>query len=282
MNIGVALVLASLALPQQPSVARQSVADELRDACVAFQKTHGIVGMGVAVLRNGDVVLDAAFGDRDREAKQAATTATLYRLASVSKTVTATAVMQLVEAHKLDLDADVHGYVKELDDKVPVITLRQILSHTSGIRHYRDDRDDGGTAHRSTSEALGLFIHDPLLFEPGAKYSYSTHAFTLAVATIESAAKCDFATYLHANIAAKYAPTLACEIATASEPQRTALYAVDPAGAVTRLEPREDLSWKYGGGGLESNALDLARFAQAVSDAKLVGAASRDAMLTRS
>jgi CubicO group peptidase (beta-lactamase class C family) len=282
MNIVVAFVLASLALRQQPVDTRKPLADELRAACAEFQTAHHIVGMSVAVLRDHDVVLDAAFGESDREAKAAATSATLYRLASVSKTVTATVVMQLVEAHKLDLDLDVHGYVKQLDDMLPVITLRQILSHTSGIRHYRDDREDGGTAHRTTSEALGLFIHDPLLFAPGVKYSYSTHAFTLAVATIESAAKRDFAAIVHDDVAAKCAPTLACEIASASEPQRTALYAVDKSGAVTRLEPRDDLSWKYGGGGLESNALDLAHFAQAVAEAKLVSAASRDAMWTRS
>lgn len=282
MNFVLSLALAWIAAPQQPSAPAETLADELRAACASFQAEHWIVGMSVAVLDGDQLAFDEAFGFRDREAKSAAQASTLYRLASVSKTVTATVAMQLVEEKKLDLDADVHGYVSELDKTWAPLTLRQILSHTSGIRHYRDDRDDGGTAHRSTSEALALFVHDPLLFEPGAKYSYSTHAFTVAVAAIERAGKQDFPAAVRERVAAKYAPSLSCEIPSESKPDRSALYGKDDKGAIVRLEPREDLSWKYGGGGLESAAHDVARFARAVAEAKLVTAASRDLMWTRS
>jgi CubicO group peptidase (beta-lactamase class C family) len=281
MNFSSSFALALLLAPQQPSVAAKSLQDELRAACTSFQTEHGIVGMSVAVLEGDELAFDEAFGFRDREAKSAAQASTLYRLASVSKTITATIAMQLVEEKKLDLDADVHGYVSELDKTWAPLTLRQILSHTSGIRHYRDDRDDGGTAHRSTAEALALFVHDPLLFAPGAKYSYSTHAFTVAVAAIERASKEDFPALVRERVAAKYAPSLSCEIASESKPDRSALYGKDDHAAIVRLDPREDLSWKYGGGGLESAAHDVARFAHAVAEAKLVTAASRDLMWTR-
>jgi CubicO group peptidase (beta-lactamase class C family) len=226
-------------------------------------------------------VFEGAFGERDREAKLAAEPGTLFRLASVSKPVTAAVAMQLVEKGELDLDASVSRFVEGLEPKLGALTLRRLLSHTSGLRHYRADRADNGTVHRTTREALELFAHDPFVAEPGTRYSYSTHAFTLAVAAIEGASKRDFRTLLRENVAAKYAPALDCEVAGEAKSARSALYEKLPAGIVMRSEPRENLSWKYGGGGLECTAADLARFANAVASAKVVSEASRDALWTR-
>ncbi len=281
--VGIALfactVRAQSAAPVAVSKA-DALATELREVAEAYRVEHGIVGMSIAVIDDGAVIADVALGSRDREAKLAVESATLFRLASVSKPVTATAIMQLVDAKKLALDSDVHGYVRDLEPKLGALTLRRILSHTSGLRHYRIDRVDGGTLHRSTSEALELFVHDELLFEPGTKYSYSTHAFTLAHACVESASGLAFPEYIHARIAKGVAPSLACEVASEREPARSALYTKTAVGVVLRSEPREDLSWKYGGGGLESTAVDLARFCDAVLRAKLVSASARDLMWT--
>jgi CubicO group peptidase (beta-lactamase class C family) len=150
------------------------------------------------------------------------------------------------------------------------------------MRHYRADRKDNGTRHLTTKEALELFVRDPLSAPPGTKYGYSTHAFTLAVAAVEGAAGKDFVALLREEIARRGAPSLDCEVATEAKPMRSALYEKLPTGNVRRSEPREDLSWKYGGGGMESTAIDLARFGALVLDGKLVGAAARDRMWTRS
>jgi CubicO group peptidase (beta-lactamase class C family) len=271
--------LLSISAPQQAAAATATVKDELRAACEDFRKTKDVVGLSVAVLEDGQVVFDEGFGQRDREAKLAAEASTLYRLASVSKPVTAALAMRLVERGKLDLDTGVAKYVDDLQPKIGALTLRQLLSHTSGVRHYAQGREDNGTAHRTTKEALALFTGDPLLFEPGTKYSYSTHAFTLVAAAIEGASKEDFVAHLRRELK-DVAPALDCEVASDVKPNRSALYARGAAG-VQRAEPREDNSWKYGGGGMESTARDLARFAQAVLDAKLVSAASRDALWAR-
>lgn len=272
------LACALFVAPQEAATRTKPLAEELRAACEDFRVSKRAVGLSVAVLDDGEVLLDAGFGLRDREAQLAAEPATLYRLASVSKTVTAALALRLVERDKLELDAAVSNYVSDLEPVIGALTLRQLLSHTSGMRHYTADRADNGTQHRTTVEALALFVRDPLLFEPGAKYSYSTHAFTLVAAAIENASKQDFVTHLRHELK-QVAPALDCEVATDKKAQRSALYTRGLLG-VQRSDPREDLSWKYAGGGMESTAHDLARFAQAVLDAKLISTESREAMWT--
>lgn len=286
------LVLALASIPSlplgiqskdQPSAAAPRAADRvqaLRERCEGFLAAEHVVGMGVAVLRKGELVFESAFGQSDREAARPARESTLYRLASVSKPVTATLAMQLVEQGKLELDVGVAKYVPGLEPALGAVTLRQILSHTSGIRHYRLGRVDNGVEHRTTEQALSLFVEDPLLFQPGEKYSYSTHAFTLAAAAVERAAAKDLGALMAERIGPG-APRLCLEVLALEKPERAALYRRNGAD-VQRSEPREDLSWKYGGGGMESTARDLARFADLVLRAELVSVASREAMWTRS
>ena len=251
--------------------------ESLRATCVAFAKEHGTVGMGVAVIDDGRVVLDAAIGFSDREAARPARTSTLYRLGSISKPVCAAIAMQLVEQRLLTLDHKIGDYVSDLPETVEQLKLSQILSHTSGVRHYAVGHPDNGTTHRSMRDALQLFVNDPLLFAPGAKYSYSTHAYTLVAAAIESKTKRDYVEVVSERMH-RFAPTLSCEVVSESKPERASLYNRSDSGEVVASPVREDNSWKYGGGGLESTALDLARFGQAMLDGKLVSAKSRATM----
>jgi serine beta-lactamase-like protein LACTB, mitochondrial len=269
------------ATPAQSGDAKKAQLEALRELCESFRAERKIVGMVVAAVDDGEVVFEHGSGERDREAKLAAEPDTLFRLASVSKPVTATIAMQLVEERKLDLDAPVGKWVPDLGEPLAKLRPCQLLSHTSGIRHYAALRFDNGTTHRTTAEALALFAKDPLLFEPGTKFSYSTHAFTLAVAAIESASGASFVDRVRALAERAGARSLDCEVASESKPKRSALYVLSKAGEAVDCGPREDLSWKYGGGGLESTACDVARFADAVLRAKVVAKESRDRMWTR-
>ncbi|MFN0244583.1 MAG: serine hydrolase domain-containing protein [Planctomycetota bacterium] len=252
-------------------------AASLRATCDAFAHEQRAVGFSVAIIDDGAVLLDEAFGFADREAARPARTSTLYRLGSVSKPVCATIAMRLVEQGALALDAPIGECVADLPETIRPLTLHQLLSHTAGVRHYAFGRADNGTTHRSTREALELFVNDPLLFEPGAKYSYSTHAYTLVVAAIESVTKRDYVHVLREH-ARRFAPSLDCEILTESKSERASLYDGSGNGEAVARPVREDNSWKYGGGGLEATAMDVARFGQAVLDAEFVSARSRDEM----
>ncbi|MBK7876820.1 MAG: beta-lactamase family protein [Planctomycetes bacterium] len=264
--------------PAEPVVAASTATESLRFACESFRADNAIVGMSVAVLDHGRVVFAEAFGHADRERAVLATRDTLFRLGSISKPVTATIAAELADEGKLDLGADLRRYAPDLKERLPAMTLADVLSHTAGFRHYRPDRVDNSTTHRTTHEALELFLADPLLSAPRAKYSYSTHGYTVAVDVLEHVTGKTFVELVRARVRDRVAPTLDCEVLTDAKPARSALYEKKGSGKVLHHAVPEDNSWKYGGGGMESTALDLARFADAVRTAKLVTAAGRDRM----
>lgn len=252
--------------------------EALAAVCERHRVEQGVVGIRVAVIEDGVIAFHAGFGFADREKSAAVTPETLFRLGSISKPVTAAIAMQLVEEGKLDLDRDVREYAPAARGKLAKITMRQLLSHTSGIRHYKAGKRDNGVQPRTTLQALELFIDDPLEFEPGEKYSYSTHAYTLAVHAIESASKKPFDRLVRERIAERGATTLDCEKLRDSKPQRAKLYdKVEGAPPLLQLIP-EDNSWKFGGGGMECTALDLARFGQLMLNDKIVKRATREQM----
>lgn len=252
--------------------------EALHNLCERLRAEQGIVGMRAAALEGGKLVFHGGFGFADREKQLATSPNTLFRLGSISKPVAAVIAMQLVEQGKLELDRDLREYSPELRGKLAPLTLRQVLSHTSGVRHYAPGRLDNSTKLRTTREALELFVDDPLLFEPGAKYSYSTHAYTLAAHVLESVSKQPFERLVRERVAQRGVASLACERLRDDKPERSRLYN-KVGGAEAQLQlVHEDNSWKYAGGGLESTALDLARFGQLMLDDALVTRASRDAM----
>ena len=157
------------AAPQVNSLAPEQ-AQRIETAIAQQMDRMKIPGMTVAISMDGQVVYSKAFGKADLEHNVPATTSTLFRTASIAKTFTATAVMQLVEAGKIDLDAPVQKYCPAFPEKQWTVTTRQILSHQAGIRHYNKPGESAGTEHFFTlTDSLRLFKDDPLLHEPGTK-----------------------------------------------------------------------------------------------------------------
>ncbi|HZH99324.1 MAG TPA: serine hydrolase domain-containing protein, partial [Fimbriimonadaceae bacterium] len=185
------LVLSTAALPQQESVT---------SAVEAYMREHGVTGATVAIGQNGKMVYERAFGMADIEHDVRATTSTVYRLASISKSITAVAVMQLVEAGKVKLDEDARTYVPEFPQKENRFTVRDILCHQSGIRHYKQNEPPGVKRYTSVADSLEVFSGDPLLHEPGTKYGYSTHAYTILARLVEIASGMSFREYLKSQL----------------------------------------------------------------------------------
>src|SRR6476659_10586026 len=124
---------------------------QIEAAVSKFMAAKHIPGVSVAVVDNGKFVWSSGFGMADLENFVPATSSTLYRLASISKPLTAVAAMQLSESGKLNLDAPVKTYCPAFPQKEWPITTRQVLAHLGGIRHYRadsqDDSEVGNTKH---------------------------------------------------------------------------------------------------------------------------------------
>ncbi len=267
------VVFALLALVQPTSGLTE---DPKQDLVTQFLAKEKAVGVAVAVVDGSKTwQFEAGFSDRDQNKE--VIPATLFRLGSVSKPVGATLAMSLVQEGKLDLDKGVSAYVAGFPDANGTITLRRILSHTSGIRHYSKDKNDTFYEPKTTPEALAVFKDDPLLFKPGEKYSYSTHAYTVVVAAVESASKMSYREYLQTYISRRSAPSLDCEAIKDSKPERTELFTKEGK----QYGKRQDISWKIGGGGLESSAIDVAKFGVAVADGSLLHPKTLKSMWTK-
>jgi CubicO group peptidase (beta-lactamase class C family) len=261
------------------SFGQESLTERLRTLCERHLAAHRIVGMSVAVTNGREILLADGFGQADAKGAIPADNRTLFRLGSISKAVTAIGVMRLVERGRVDLDADIRNYVPEFPPKEYKVTPRHLLTHTSGIRHYMMGRADNGFSTVTTQEALAKFANDPLKFEPGTKFSYSTHAFTLLARMIENTSGMTFVEFMRSQVYPFAGTSLDCEVPTDSKPNRSSLYIVEPT-EVVYFPRREDLSWKYAGGGMESNGLALLRLCEAVRRGDILGPASRDEMWT--
>jgi CubicO group peptidase (beta-lactamase class C family) len=155
----------------------------------AFFDASDTPGLAVAVGMDGEVVWSAGFGYADLEQGVAVDpAATLFRIGSVIKPMTAHAVAQLVHAGKLDLDAPVQDYVPGFPHKRAPVTTRHLLAHLSGIRHYGGDEFLGRDKYETVNAGLAIFKDDPLLHEPGERYLYSSYGYNLAGAVVEGAA----------------------------------------------------------------------------------------------
>ena len=231
----------------------------------ALMKMAGIPGLSVAIAVDGEIIWSEGFGYADLEHRVPVTPLTLFRIASVSKVVTASAVAKLHEEGKLDLDAPIQRYVPTFPEKGYVITTRELAGQLGGIRHY-DKRDfaDGRNIdfkhYDKVSDSLTIFKDDPLVAPPGTRYSYSTFGYTLLSAVVEGASGQDFLTYLREHV---FEPLrmrhtvpddAACIVL-----HRAGFYQRGDNGQITNA-PYLDSSYKWGAGGLLSTAEDVALF----------------------
>jgi CubicO group peptidase (beta-lactamase class C family) len=230
-----------------------------------------IPGMTVAVAAGRQVRWSAGFGTQDVENDVAARPSTVYRLGSISKPITAVAVMQLFERGKLDLDAPVQKYCPAFPEKRWPVTTRQVLGHLAGIRHYKSDDEFNSTRfYASVAEGLDMFKDDPLLSEPGTKYSYTTHGYSVLGCAVEGASGQKFADFVAENV---FRPAAMERIRVDSVadiiPNRAQGYRITDRGVLTN-SPLADNSYKVPGGGFVSTAEDLARFAVALQTGRLL------------
>lgn len=238
-----------------------------------------IPGLSCAVAVRGELALRVGLGLADIENDVPATPQTVYRLASISKPITAVLAMQLAEQGQLDLDADVHALVPSWPAKPWPVTTRQLLAHLGGVRHYL--REGESTVHYATqTEGLVCFAADPLLHQPGSKYHYSTYGYNLVAAVVEARTGVPFAQVLRQRIAEPAgASTLQDDDVRRVVRGRAQGYV--RVGDVLQNSELMDASYKLGGGGLCASAEDLARFGVALLDGKLVAPATLQQMTTR-
>ena len=232
------------------------------------------ISAGLSV--DGKIIWIDTKGYSDIENNVRATKNTVYRIASISKTITAVAIMQLAEQEKIKLDDDVRKYIR-FPSKKWKFTIRQLLSHTAGIRTYKNSEEfNSKEFFNSTQDAVNYLAKDSLVYEPGTKYLYTTLGYNLLAAVIESVSGLPFADYVKKNILDP-----ADMKSTYPDVQRDII--PNRAKGYDRNQYRQienaalaDLSVKIPGGGFLSTSEDLLKFADSLLKGKLIKLTSLD------
>lgn len=228
-----------------------------------------MTGLSVAFMQD-DFVWAKGYGFADLENQVPATEKSAYRLASVTKPMTATAIMQLVEKGRIDLDAEVQTYVPYFPRKQWPITVRQLLGHLGGISHYQNyDREGHFKEHKNTREAIAVFEHFDLVAEPGTKYNYSSYGYNLLGAVIEGASGQAFGEYMHENIWKPLGMTdTRMDDPLDLIPNRVRGYQLVD-GKIKNSE-FVDISSRFAAGGTRSTVVDLLKFAKGLNARKIL------------
>jgi len=263
-----ALGCAPVARAQAPTTVAHAVNDsqaEQHARTVANELlARGIPGLGIAVAVDGQMVYSEGFGYADLEERVPVWPTTKFRIGSVSKPLTAVALVQLVDQGKIDLDVPVQTYIPTFPDKGGKITARLLAGHLAGIRHYAGDEFLIVKHYDNVLDGLKIFQDDPLVAPPGTRFRYSSYGYNLLSAVIQSASGEAFLAYMHEHVFGPLGLRSTIEDQPAQIIEQRARFYTHLKNQPVLNAPFVDNSYKWAGGGFLSSAEDLARFGSAL------------------
>jgi CubicO group peptidase (beta-lactamase class C family) len=240
-----------------------------------------MAGMSIAVLRDSKLVHAAGYGKASLSPDVSATPQTVYRIGSVTKQFTAAAILRHVERGELALEDDLRKYLPDYDTGGRVITIRQLLDHTSGIRDMVTIGPLMAERARDVTrgEVFGWLSSSPFDFEPGEKYRYNNSGYWLLGAVIERLAGEPYATAIERGLLEPLClRSTRYDVPSETVPLRAVGY-VRGTGAFT-VAPPNSPTRPYASGALISSVLDLVAWQQALFGGKVLSAGSLQAMTT--
>lgn len=257
---------------QEPTRRSAAVKHEIDSMFAAYDHAD-TPGASVLVVRNGRVAFDAAYGMADLEAQVRATPRTDYRLASLTKQFTATAIMLLIQDGKLRLDQRVAALLPGLPSSTHSVTVRQLLTHTSGLWAYEDFVPDSQSVQVTDRDVLSLIGRaDSTYFTPGTQYRYSNSGYVVLGLIVEAVSHRPFADFLRDRI---FAPlhmdsTVAYRAGVSSVPNRAFGYSSTATGF--RRTDQSPTSATLGDGGIYTSTHDLVAWNRALDEHILINA----------
>ena len=234
-----------------PELLRQFVREQM--------KAHSIVGLSVAVLDDESIAFEQGFGYANKAANVSATAHTRYRAGSISKVLTATAIMQLADAKKLDIDAPLVNVlpnfsIQSHEVNAEPITPRMVMTHHAGLpADYMEGMWDDQPAHFMS--VLEPLRHEYRTFKPNTVHAYSNLGFTLLGAAVQQVSGMPYEVYMQSHLLAPlYMLDSSFEVAPPTGDTATCAY--DEKGQLTSEVGLRDTP----AGGLNTSAPDLVRF----------------------
>jgi serine beta-lactamase-like protein LACTB, mitochondrial len=258
----------------------QNITRLFEDYLINYYINKNVPSISAGISVNGKMVWVSTKGFSDLENSVPANNKTLYRIASISKSITAVAVMQLAESGKINLDQDARKYIPYIPVRIKPFTVRQLMNHSAGIRTYRENEFDSKTYFASTKDVVLYILKDTLEYTPGDKYVYSTLGYNLLAAVIENVSGLSYADYMKKFIFEPSGMANTIPDFQRSLIQNRARGYVRDSFREIQNAPLADLSIKYAGGGLLSNSEDILKFCNNLLNGKLIKPESLDSMLT--
>lgn len=268
-------------------------ADMLLQELVDMKKVPGI---SVTVMRNGEKLLQKGYGYANMENEiPMDPRKTICRIASVSKNIAAIALAYMVRDGLISLDTSFYEYVPYFPKKKWDFTIRQLASHTAGIRGYRGV-EYGLNKPYSIQESIKIFKDDDLLFEPGTDYLYNSFDWVMISLAMQEASGIPFEEYAWEKVLRPFNMTTTLALSKTGDLVEDELYSKDGNPMTSKLDEDSKIenvsrtqatfysknrlsfrkalsvnnSYKVAGGGYLSTSEDIAKFGQAVLDQKVL------------
>lgn len=266
-------------LPESNAEDSEKMQLEARIDSVAqhFLQTGEVAGFSIAVLQDYDTLYAKGFGYSDWEKKKPVTPETVFAMASITKLHTAIASLMLVEEGKLSLDQSLQEALPDFPkpDQGEKITIRHLLSHTSGLADYAEYMDSLYIHEQifpQKEDYFSFFEQNELLFEPGTQYDYTNSGFILMWMIIEKASGMLYEDIIERRIAQPLGLKTLTHLNRQDKNQVARRY--DKKDSTFVLSQMDTTFYFKGDGGLSATALDLAHVPFGIADRKLISDAS--------
>jgi CubicO group peptidase (beta-lactamase class C family) len=254
---------------RQASRSDEAFIDSIMTANYPAYEPGGVI----LVAKNGRAFFRRAYGMANVELSVSNQTGFVFSIGSMSKQFTAVCVLQLAQEGRLSLQSDIRAYLPWYDTHGRLITIEQLLTHTSGILSFTEKKDflKIRTLDRSADEIARFFMDDSLLFEPGSDWSYSNSGYFLLGLIVEKVSGLPLGSYLQKNIFDRLGMSNT-HVGTHETVIPRQVTGYQPAGE-SKYRDASYLSWTwtYGAGEIVSTVDDMLKWDEALYGDRLVG-----------
>src|SRR5260370_2319539 len=252
------------------------------DSLISSSIEPGGPGVAVAIAQNGVSIHAQGYGLANLEWQSPITSKTVFRLASLTKPFTSSAILLLEQQGKLRLNDPITTYLPDYPMPGETITIEHLLTHTSGLKNYSDLPDLTESWYRtdhSPQEMCDLFAHVPLEFTPGTRFSYSNSGYALLGLMIETITGMSYEAFIYQNIFAPLEMTHSYYMKPETIiPQRAAGYM--RTNDSYQYAPLSSITTAYASGGLGSSLDDLLRWDHAWRTSRLFNQETQERITT--
>jgi CubicO group peptidase (beta-lactamase class C family) len=254
-------------------------ADKVDRAVQAELRQHPIPGLALEIIKNGKCIKRAGYGLANLEWQTPVTPRTVFEIGSITKQFTAAGILLLAQEGRLSLDDRISLHLKDTPEAWKDITLRNLLTHTSGLKNYTVLDGFELRQHLTQAQFIKQLGGQPLDFQPGEKWAYCNSGFNLLGYVIENASGTNYWAFMRNRI---FTP-LGMSSTTNRDPyyivqQRAAGYETNGSGQYVNRD--YDLTDIFSAGAIVSTVEDMAKWNASLDSQKLLTAASEKEMWT--